>query len=139
MKKKNRRKRFLANKLHKDMFYLIFFAALIPAVIVTVLLYYLIFNITADQFGIPEVIAYNIIPAARRVIIILLYAAPLSIFVILMFAYKMTHKIVGPFDRIVRELDECAKGKKKDRIVIRESDKFSPLVKSINKLLDKIK
>lgn len=139
MKKKNRRRRFLANKLHKDIFYLVFFAALIPAVIVMVLLYYLIFNITADQFGIPEVIAYNLIPAARRVIIILLYAAPLSILAILMFAYKMTHKIVGPFDRIVRELDECAEGRKKDHIIIRKADKFSSLVKSINKLLDKIK
>ena len=137
MNKTNKRKRTFANKLHREIFMVIFLAAFLPAGVVAVTLYYLIFGITAEQMGIPEAIAYNIIPASRRVTTILALAAPGTILVILLLAHKITHRIVGPFDRIVRELGECAKGKKKDSIVVRKGDKFKPLVDNINKLLNK--
>ena len=113
-------------------------AAFLPASVVAICLYYLIFGITAEQFMIPEVIAYNIIPASRKVTTILAVAAPATILIILLVAHKLTHRIVGPFDRIVRELDECVKGKRKSYLTVRKGDKFQPLVGAINKLLDKI-
>ncbi len=125
--------------MHLEIFLLIALAALLPTTIVGISLYYLIFGVTAAQFGIPEAIAYNIMPAARTVISILLFATPVSILIILALTYKISHKIIGPFDRIVRELDECIEGKKEGPIVIRKDDKFQPLVEKINKLLDKIK
>ena len=133
-----RRKQFFANKMHKEMFYLIFFASLIPAMITAVALFYLIFNITAEQFGIPEAIAYNLIPAAQKVTIVILIAAPAAVALIMFFAHKITHRTVGPFDRIVRELDENIAGKRKSRIVLRKNDKFWPLVDRINTLIDKL-
>lgn len=136
---KNKRHRAFANKLHKEIYLTILIAALVPCIIVTIALYYLIFNITAAQLAIPEAIAYNIIPASRRVSLIILLTAPASILIILLVAYRITYSIIGPFDRIVRELDECLKGTKLDRIVIRKKDKFKPLVDGINKLIDKCK
>ena len=136
---REKRKKLFANKMHRDIFLLILLASLLPAIIVAICLYYLIFSVTASQFAIPEAIAYNIIPAAKKVTFILLVAAPISILVMLIFVYKITHKIIGPFDRIVQELDECMKGKREGRIVIRKADKFWPLVQRINKLLDKLK
>lgn len=138
-KGKNRRRQFFANKMHRNLLLLIFLASLLPAIIVAIGLYYLIFSITASEFGIPEIIAYNIIPAAKKVTKILLAIAPISILLILIFAYKITHKIIGPFDRIVRELDESMEGKREGPIILRKNDKFLPLVERINKLLDKIK
>jgi len=135
--KSNKRKKFFANKLHKEIFFVVFFASILPATIVTVLLYYLIFGIVANQLGIPEAIAYNIIPAARKVTTILAVAVPVSILIILISALKISHRIVGPFDRITRELDENLKGKRKGHIILRAKDKFRPLVDRINKLLDK--
>jgi hypothetical protein len=114
-------------------------ASLIPALAAMAALYYLIFYITADQIAIPESIAYNLIPAAKRVIAILLFAVPISIAVIMMLAYKITHKVVGPFDRILRELDECIEGKKEPPILVRKGDKFQPLADRINRLLDRVK
>lgn len=135
---KNKRKRwFFANKLHRQTLLLVFLAAFVPTIVVAFCLYYLIFNITASEFGIPEIIAYNIIPAAQKVSTILLIAAPITIFIILFFAYKITHKIFGPFDRIIRELDEHIAGKRKGHIILRKGDKFQPLAERINKLLDK--
>lgn len=135
--KKNRRRQFFANKMHRELFLLIFFAAVLPAGIVTVLLYYLIFGITADQVAIPEAIAYNIIPAAKRVIVILSFAVPISIMALLILAYKLSHRIVGPFDRLIREIDESIEGKRKAPLRLRKADRFRPLVDRINKLLDR--
>ena len=136
---KNRRTKTFANKMHREIFLLVFLAAIVPSTIITFSLYYLIFGVTAEQFGIPEAIAYNIIPASRRVLAILLLSTPFSIFTILILAYKLAHKIIGPFDRIIKELDERVKGNRQDRITIRKGDKFQPLVDKINKLLDKQK
>jgi len=135
----NKRKRIFANRMHRDLFLVILLASLLPAIVVTICLYYLIFSVTASQFAIPEVIAYNLIPAAKRVTIIIVVSAPIIISTIMIFAHKITHKIIGPFNRIIRELDEYIEGKKVGRIVIRKTDKFLPLVERINKLLDKLK
>lgn len=135
----NKRKRFFANQLHRQVFVLIFLAAFLPALLITICLYFLIFNITSLEIGIPEFIAYNIIPAAQRVTVILLITAPLTIILILIAAYKISHRIVGPFDRIIRELDEHLAGARKGHVILRKFDKFWPLVERINKLLDRAK
>jgi len=137
MKPNNKRKRFFANKLHKELFLLVFSASFIPTILLTFSLYYLIFNITAAQIAFPEAIAYNIIPASKKVISVLLVSIPLFILLILIIAYKITHRIIGPFDRILRELDKCIEGTRKGHIKLREKDKFLPLTERINKLLDK--
>lgn len=139
MNKSDRRKTIFANKLHRETFLLVFLAALVPTLLATISLYYLIFGVTAMQLGIPEAIAYNIIPAAQKVTMILVTIAPIIILGILLFAFRLTHAIVGPFDRIVRELDEHIEGKKEGRLFIRKRDKFWPLVHKINKLLSKAK
>ncbi|MCM8779591.1 MAG: hypothetical protein NC914_00335 [Candidatus Omnitrophica bacterium] len=133
----NKRKLVFANKLHRQIFILVSVAALLPAVIASIGLYYLIFGITANEVAIPESIAYNIIPAAKKAAVVILLVTPLAIGVILFFAWKISHAIIGPFDRIVRELDERIEGKIIGHILIRKSDKFWPLVEKINKLLDK--
>ena len=135
----NKRKKFFANKLHKNILLLVFLSSILPALMVAVCLYYLIFNIIAQQIIFPESIAYNIIPAAKIVATIILIATPLAILVILFMAYKITHRIVGPFNRILKELDECLDGKKRDHIALRKNDKFQPLVDRINKLLDQVR
>lgn len=137
--KNNKRYRTFANKLHGEIFLTVLAAALLPCIVVTIALYYLIFNVMSGQLGFPESIAYNVIPAARKVSLYLILAAPASVFVILILAYRITYRLVGPFDRIVKELGECVSGKKLDHIVIRKKDKFQPLVNNINKLIDKRK
>ncbi len=137
---KDRRKKFFANPMHRQTFMLVVMAALLPATIVTVCLYYLIFGITSVEAGFPEAIASIIMPAAKRVTGILLLTAPLIIAIILIFAYKITHRIVGPFDRIVYELAAHIKDRRKGGYIkIRKSDKFHKLVEQINHLLDKFR
>jgi len=137
---KNRRMRqFFANKMHRQMFMLVFLATLVPTMITAIALFYLMFNVTADQLIFPEMIATNLFPAAQRVIIIISIATPIAVIFILIFAHHVTHRTVGPFDRILRELDQILEGTKQDKIVLRSKDKFSPLVDKINQLVEKTK
>ncbi|UCG35301.1 MAG: hypothetical protein JSW17_00435 [Candidatus Omnitrophota bacterium] len=136
--KKNRRRQFFANKLHRQTFLLFSVAALVPTALAAISLYYLIFGVTANQMGFLEAIASNIIPASRKVIIILLVVTPIVLAVLLVFAYRMTHAMLGPYDRIIKELDDRIKGKESGDISLRKKDKFWPLVNKINRLLHKI-
>ena len=131
----NRRKQFFANKFHKQVFLLFLLAALLPTILTVISLYYLIFGITAVEAGIPETIAYTLIPAAKRVAVILLLLTPVAFIALLLLAHKLTHAAIGPYDRIVRELDECLEGKRRGPLRVRGTDKFVPLVERINKLL----
>ncbi len=135
---RNRGKQIFANQMHSEIFLTVFLAAFVPTLITTILLFYLIFTITADQVGIPEAIFANVIPAAYRVALILCVALPIAILLILVLAHKITHKIVGPFDRVVRELDESIARKRLGPIKLRSGDKFAPLVAKINILLEKM-
>jgi hypothetical protein len=138
MNKTNYRKRFFANKMHGELFWLVFGAATIPALLTTIFLYYFIFNVTAEQVGIPETIAHHIIPAAREVTRVLVFVVPFTILVILLISHKVSHRIVGPFDRIVREMRENLDGQRKGPINLRKADRFAPLVEQINKMIQRI-
>jgi len=136
--KRNRRRQFFANKLHRQTFLLFSIAALMPAILASIALYYLIFGVTANEMGFLEAIASNLIPASRKVALILLAVTPIVILVLLVFAYRMTHTMLGPYDRIIKELDDRITGKKSEDISLRKKDKFWPLVNKINRLLHKI-
>ena len=135
----DRRRRFFANNLHRELFVLVSLAAIVPMVITAAALFYLIFYITAQEIGIPEAIVYTLLPAARRVMFILLVLTPICVGVILAFAHRITHRIVGPFGRIVRELGERIEGTRQGPIILRKDSKFQPLVDKINLLLEKLK
>ena len=131
----NYRKAFFANTLHREIFFVVLGAALVPMLITAIGLFYLIFNITAEQIGIPEYIAYNVIPAANKVTWILAFVTPPVIAVILLMAHRVSHRIVGPFDRIIRELDNRVMTKSREPIKLRPGDKFQPLMDKVNELL----
>ena len=133
---RNRRRYFFANQMHKELFWIVCGAAVIPTVITAIFLYYLIFNITTEEIGIPESIAAHVIPAAKQVSAILWVTVPIVIAFILVVAHKLSHRIVGPFDRIIREMDEHIQGRRSGTIKLRDNDRLNPLVDRINVLLN---
>lgn len=133
---KNKRKTKLLNvPFQKKVLFLIFLSAVIPTAIVAVCLYYLIFNMLAWQIGIPEAIAYNLMPVVRKVNFILLVSLPISLLVIWLIALELSHRIAGPLYRLERELEEVLSGKKHEPIKVRSKDELKSLVDKINKFL----
>ena len=54
-------------------------------------------------------------------------------------AYHITHRIIGPHERVIRELDDVIAGKRKDPITARKGDDaFEELLKRINTLIQKL-
>ncbi len=132
-----RRKKFVGTPFQKKLLFLVFAAAVIPAAIVALCLYYLIFNLLASQIAIPEAIAYNVIPVAQKVFGIVAVAIPIVLIVIWFVALELSHRIAGPLFRLEKELDTRLRGDRKGPIKLREHDELKNLAEKINRLIEK--
>jgi len=137
METNKRARRFIGTPLQNKTLVLIFIAALVPAAIVAACLYYLIFNMLAQQLGIPEAIAYHLLPVARKINLIILISLPVTLFIIWIMALELSHNIAGPIERLEKELDERIDKKKKGPIKLRKKDELKTIVEKINMLISK--
>jgi hypothetical protein len=138
MRNKNRRqKKLLGTSLQRKILLLIFAAAVFPASVVAICLYYLIFNIFASEVVIPEFIAYTLIPVSDRVNLIMLLSLPVVLVILWALAVTLSHRITGPLYRLEKELDARIKGRKRGPIHLRKGDEKAilSLVEKINKLI----
>jgi len=135
MEKNKRKRRFVGSSLQNKTLKLIFFAALVPAAIVAACLYYLIFNMLAQQLGIPEAIAYHLFPVARKIDLVILISLPVTLFIIWIMALELSHNIAGPIERLENELEEIISKRKKGPIKLRKKDELKSIVEKINKLI----
>jgi signal transduction histidine kinase len=132
-----RRKKYLGTALQNKLLFLIFAATIIPAAIVGVCVYYLIFNLLALQLVIPEVIAANLMPVLHKVNIIMSVALPLILLAVFVVSMELSHRIAGPVYRMEKELDERIAGTKSGPIKLRPKDELKELVEKINRLMCK--
>ena len=135
--KNKRKKLFIANKLHREILIVVFVAMLLPVILVGVVLHSLIFNITAWEIGIPEAVFSVLLPAVKQVNLIVFIALPFLMLLLWLWALVVTKRIVGPFDRLCREVDQRVKGTKTGHIQLRKGDALQELVDGFNRLLDK--
>ncbi len=139
------RTRFLRTKFltgaHTQMKYLSLLMAsmIIPVVFVGGCLYYLIFNLVAEQIGIPEYIAYNLSPVIKKINIILLIGLPPLFLLLILWGIIVSHRFAGPMERLGKELKKiCEHGDYKSRLKLRKHDDMRPIAEAMNRLLDKV-
>ena len=127
------------NKYQKHIIYPILVFCFIAVIMIYLCLQVLVVkNFTYGSFnllGFDSIFAsiqfQNAIQFFLLVILIML------IFIIL-WIYHQTNKIIGPHDRIIRELDEIILGKRKDALTVRkDDDMFGELVDRINTIIGK--
>ena len=53
-------------------------------------------------------------------------------------AYRFSHRLVGAFPRILKELDGVVAGSSRNHIHIRKDDYAQELIERVNKLIDKL-
>ena len=135
MRNNKRRTKIIHDSFQKHLLIFIISSAIIPALVVGVCLYYLIFNLLANQMGIPEIIAYNLLPVLYKVNSIILIAIPISLIIIWFVALELSHRIAGPLHRIEKEIDDYLAGKKVGTITLRKKDELKSLAHKINRLL----
>jgi len=130
-----RKKKYLGTAFQKKLLFLVFAAAVIPATVVALCLYYLIFNTLSIQMFFPEAIAVNVMPVLNRVNIIIAIAIPIILLIIWLIALELSHRIAGPLYRLEKELGEIIAGNKQGPIMVRRKDEFHSLAAKINKLI----
>ena len=137
MKSEGKRRVLFANKTHRAVFLIIFLSIVTPTLMVAAILYLLLVGMSPEQLAMISYIAQNVFPVVRALTAIFLMLVLASIAFIVLLAYKVTHRIVGPLERVERELDENLDGGRQGHIIVREKDTLWPLVGKINRLLDK--
>ncbi len=74
----------------------------------------------------------------REALPYMLIAIAVMLISIVIWTYYISNRIVGPHDRIVKELDGILDGKQTGPLTVRKDDKmFSEIVSRINRLIDK--
>jgi len=118
---------------------LVMISMIVPTAFVGGCLYYLIFNIMAEQLGIPEHIAYNLLPVLEKINIILVIGVPPLLLLLIAWGIILSHRFVGPIDRLQNEITKIIEAKEYGhRIRLRKHDDLKPVADTINRLLDKI-
>lgn len=131
---------FLArNELERHYVRLIALSLILPTLIVGGCLYYVIFDLMAEQLGIPEVVAYHLLPVVEKVNLVLIVSLPLLFLILFSIGLILSRRLVGPIERLEKELGDIIAGGMSKRLELRKDDALKPLIDSINALLDKVK
>ena len=125
------------NRLERRYLRLIALSLILPILITGGCLYYVIFNLMAAQLGIPEVVAYHLLPVIKKVNLVLAISLPVLFLILFSIGLILTRRLVGPVERLEKELDEIIIKDPSKRLKLRRDDTLKPLVDDINTLLDK--
>ena len=128
----------IKSKLQLKYLRIIELSLLLPTIVIGGCLYYLVFTLIAEEIAIPEFVASSLFPALGKVNAILLIAIPLVFTLLIWWGLILSHRLIGPIDRLTKELSQIAAGDYKRRIRIRKTDELKPIEESINKILDKL-
>jgi len=118
---------------------LLLVSMMLPLFIIGGLLYYLMFNIMAEQIGVPEYIAINLFPVINKINTILVFGMPPILFVIILWGIALSHRFAGPLERLEKELGSITKNRDYGRrIKLRKNDDLLLIAESINTMLNEV-
>ena len=126
------------NPLQRKYLALILVSIMLPLLIVGGCLYYLIFQLMAEQLAIPESIAYNLIPVVEKINFLLIIGIPPIAVLLFIWGAILTHRLIGPLARLQRDLKKISDGDYSVRLKIRKDDDLRFLVNAINKVIDRL-
>ena len=130
-----KRHKYLVNKIFQLRYMGL---VVIPLIILLTALYYLIYYSVFTEMLIPEAIVVTLLPAMKKVNLILLATVPIFLFLILKTALIYSNRIIGPVRRLERELDRVIEGDYSVRLKTRHKDELRAFVNKINMLLEKV-
>ncbi len=127
------------NPLQLKYLTLIMISIIIPLVLVGGCLYYLIFQIMAEQLALPEVIAQNLIPVLHKINLFLLIGLPPIVILLFIWGVTLTHRMIGPLERLENDLLKISKGDYSVRLKLRKNDDLKPIAEVLNNITVKLK
>ncbi|MFA6078797.1 MAG: methyl-accepting chemotaxis protein [Candidatus Omnitrophota bacterium] len=131
----SKRRHYLVDK-NMQFRYMAFVA--VPLVLLMSGLYYLIYYSVFTQMLIPEAVATTLLPAMKKVNIVVAVFVPIAMFLLLRAALVYSNRIIGPIPRLERELDKVLAGDYSARIKTRDNDELKHFVDKVNLLVEKM-
>ncbi|MCK4463592.1 MAG: hypothetical protein KAU58_04710, partial [Candidatus Omnitrophica bacterium] len=95
---------FRGSKLQFRYLMLVIISMLVPTLIVGSCLYYFIFTIMAEQLGIPEAIAINLIPVLKKINFMLITGLIPLFLLLFSWGLILSHRFSGPLERVEKDL-----------------------------------
>src|SRR3989344_749686 len=125
---------FRANKFQRPILNLIVTLAMLMLAMMVICIAFLYFDV-ATAIYYPE----RSVGTVNGTIIVSLMVLPLILFLGIFWAYSISNRLIGPFERVIRELDEVISQNKKRHISARPGDELAgELLKRINTLIDRM-
>jgi signal transduction histidine kinase len=112
--------------------------AVVPLVMLSALLYYLIYYSVFSHMLIPEAVVATLVPAMRNVNIIIALTFPFVLYAVVRLSLIYSNRIVGPIPRLERDLDKIIAGDASIRMKVRDKDELQGFVTKVNALLEKL-
>lgn len=112
--------------------------AVVPLVMLSALLYYLIYYSVFSHMLIPEAVVATLVPAMRNVNIIIALTFPFVLYAVVRLSLIYSNRIVGPIPRLERDLDKIIAGDASIRMKVRDKDELQGFVSKVNALLEKL-
>jgi len=136
MSQHKRKLLFRANKFQQPIINLILFPS-IPIYLVTFLyILYFYYLVTTDTIAPGQTFDIEVITTITASILAILW---IFTGVMLIWVYRVSNRMVGAFERILKEMDDVIEGKGKKHIQARKGDTLAiELLQRVNSLIDKI-
>ena len=110
----------------------------IPLIVLLAALYYLIYYSVFREMLIPEAIVVTLLPAMKKVNIVIAFALPILLFSLMRTALIASNRVIGPIPRLEKELNNAIAEGRSIRMKVRQKDELSSLIDKINMLLEKV-
>ena len=92
----------------------------------------------AEQLAIPESIACNLIPVVQKINMLLIIGIPIVVIILFIWSTHLTHKLIGPLERLEDDLKKISQGDYSIRLKIRKDDDLRPIADVVNDIIDKL-
>ncbi len=131
-----KRKLFLnINRFQRPILYLSVAATFVTIMILAICVSFLSYDIANMVIN-----STKEVPTSKLMISLVLMILPLTYLVIIYFSLRISNKMVGSVERILKELDEIIQKQEKRHLHVRKDDDLAQeLLKRINALIDKMK
>lgn len=139
-KKKYNRDWFTSTRLEQRILLPFYFAALIILACLIYFDYLLLFHpLFFDNIITAELTRkYPSLIDVKSQLMTLAWLVTFAFLFLIYWAHKVTNRILGPHERVIRELDEILAGKRRQELKVRPGDVlFEPLLHRINKLVSR--
>lgn len=133
-----RKQYFIKGPIQSRYLILVLISMIVPTLLVSGCLYYLIAVLMAKELALPDSIYGHLVPVLKQINLYLAVGLPFVFVILFFWAVIISHRLAGPIFRLEKDLDKIIAGDHSVRISFREKDRLDSLSSKLNQVLAKL-